>query len=247
MRRFFITPGSLQGRRIVFTGKDAHYMRKVLRVKRGESICAFDGQGVEYSATVGIISPRRVEAIISGVERKGPVRAYRVALAQAVVKGSGLDLVVRQASEVGISEFFPLITRHCMGKMGRSLERKGERWEKIATAATRQSGQNFTPRIHPLLRWKEFLPLCSQYDLCLLPWEKEQEKRLKTVLKKCSLSSPPGKIMILIGPEGGFSESEVAEAIAAGFQPVSLGPATLRAITAGVVAVSNVHYHCQKG
>ena len=246
MRRFYISPDALQGKRIIFLGRDAHYIRNVLRMRRGEAILAFDGRGNEYSAVIGIISSRRVEAVIRSRERKETRRPYRLALAQAILKGSASDLVVRQASEVGISDFYPLITRRSLGGVSRGLLRKVQRWEKIAIDAARQSGESSVPRIHTLLRWEELLLLNAGYQLSLLPWEREK-KSLKEVLQLYPSSPPPEKILVLVGPEGGFSQPEVEEAVKAGFQTVSLGPNILRSSTAGVVAVALIHYHFQPG
>ena len=242
MRRFHISPEAVQGKRVIFAARDAHHIKNVLRMRRGEDIVAFDGRGNEYSATIAIISSRRVEAVIRNRKTTKNRRLYSLALAQAVLKGSALDLVIRQATEVGISDFYPLITCRSLGWLKRGLLRKIPRWEKIAIEATRQSGGDSVPRIHTLLRWEELLLLASRYQLKLLFWEGER-KNLKEILRLYPSSSPPERILLLVGPEGGFSKPEVDGAVKAGFQTAGLGPGILRASTAGVVAPALIHYH----
>ena len=236
MKRFFLAPGSLQGRRMVFSGPDARYICRVLRLPRGAEIVGFDGLGTEYTGTIAILSPRRVEAVISGSSVSAPAPRLRIALAQSLLKGKGLDGVIRQAAELGISEFFPLATRYTIPKFISEGEKRRQRWLKIAVDASRQSGRKFTPAVHPVQGWKEFLSRAVEYDLALLPWEREGERSLKEAAGR--LSGTPARVLVAIGPEGGFTEPEAAEAAAAGFVVVSLGPGILRATTAGIAAVA---------
>jgi 16S rRNA (uracil1498-N3)-methyltransferase len=238
MKRFFLSPGSLQGRRMVFTGKDARYISRVLRLPRGAEIVGFDGSGTEYTGTVAILSPKRVEAVISRTAVSEEAPALRIGLAQSLLKGKGLDGVVRQVTELGIAEFFPLATRYTIPKLFSEGEKRRQRWLRIAVDASRQSGRKITPAVHPVQNWKEFLIRTGEYDLALLPWEKEGDRSLPAAAARLSESGRPARILVAIGPEGGFTESEAAEAVEAGFITVSLGPGILRATTAGVAAVA---------
>jgi len=243
MRRFFLPPGSIQGQRLIFAGKDARYIDRVLRLPRGEKIVGFDGSGREYLAVIAIISPRRVEAIVSEVRDKESDPQFRVALAQGVGKGGAFDLVVRQGTEIGVDEIYPLLTGYCVPRLFASPERKKQRWEKIAIDAARQSGRARTPRIHPPVVWGEMLKLSSGFDLRLLLWEKEKSQSLKSALE--GLKTRPASFLLVVGPEGGFSDREVEEAVGAGFQAVYLLPGILRSVTAPLVALSCLHYHFQ--
>ncbi len=237
MKRFFLSPGSLQGRRMIFTGPDARYIVSSLRLKRGTEIVGFDGGGMEYTGTIAILSPRRVEAVISGTSVSTEAPSLRIALAQSLLKGRGLDGVLRQATELGISEFIPLATRYTIPRLFQEGEKRRQRWARIAADASRQSGRKINPVVHPVENWKDFLARAREYDLSLLPWEKEQEKSLKEVTARLT-GGGPARILVAIGPEGGFTEIEAAEAVEAGFLAVSLGPRILRATTAGVAAVA---------
>jgi 16S rRNA (uracil1498-N3)-methyltransferase len=238
MKRFFLSPGSLQGRRMVFTGPDARYITRSLRLKRGAEIVGFDGAGMEYTGTIAILSPRRVEAVISQTSVSTESPSLRIALAQSLLKGRGLDGVLRQATELGISEFIPLATRYTIPRLFQEGEKRRQRWARIAADASRQSGRKVNPVVHPVEKWKDFLARAPEYDLSLLPWEKERERSLKEVTARLAGEGGSARILVAIGPEGGFTESEAAEAVEAGFLAVSLGPRILRATTAGVAAVA---------
>ncbi len=239
MRRFYIPLSGRQGRRLIFPPPTARHIVRVLRLKRGDRIVAFDGRGREYEAVLGILSPRGVEAVITGEKQALPARRYSLTLAQGLLKGADLSRVIRQCVEVGISDFYPLISERCVVRS----PRRGERWSRIAAEAARQSGQSLVPTVHSPLKWPEFLSLASAYDLRLLAWEEEEKRSLKSVLVDFSPGESPSRVLIGIGPEGGFTRPEVDRARAAGFQSVTLGPTTLRAATAGVAALSAIHYH----
>lgn len=239
MRRFYLPPSGREGRRLIFPPPTARHIVRVLRLKKGERIEVFDGRGREYEAVLDVLSPRHLEAAITAERAAAPARSYSLDLAQGLLKGADLSRVIRQCVEVGISSFYPLITERCVTR----TTRRGERWTRIAAEAARQSGQSLVPAINLPLNWPEFLSLVSAYDLCLLAWEAEEEQNLKSVLTDFSPGESPARVLIAIGPEGGFTRDEVNQARAAGFRAVTLGPTTLRASTAGVAALSAIHYH----
>jgi len=245
MRRFLLPPGGLQGRRVVFEGKDAHYIERVLRLRRGEEIVVFSGEGTEYTAIIGILSPRRVEAIVTAVSRAPSARSLRLALAQSFLKGRDFEAAVRQAMEIGFSDLYPLSSSRCVGELKR-WEKKEKRIAAIIADACRQSGQSVLPVVHPPLSWNNLLTLATEFDLCLLPWEGEKEKSLKAALCAPLPAGVPRGILAAIGPEGGFTAEEVALARAAGFVPVRLGTGILRAATAGPVTLAMISYHLQE-
>ncbi len=238
MKRFFLAPGSLQGRRMVFTGQDARYISRSLRLKRGMEIVDFDGGGREYTGTIAILSPGRVEAVISSSSAPAEAPALRIALAQSLLKGRGLDTVLRQATELGIREFIPLATRYTIPRLIQEGDKRRWRWVRIATDASRQSGRKIIPVVHPVESWPDFLARADQYDLALLPWEKEARRTLKDAAARFSRGGSPARILVAIGPEGGFTDGEAAEVVEAGFLAVSLGPRILRAATAGLAAAA---------
>jgi len=180
-----------------------------------------------------------VEAVITLEKQNTPPRRSSLTLAQGLLKGADLSRVIRQSVELGISDFYPLITERCVVR----TTRRGERWSRIAAEAARQSGQSLIPIIHSPLKWMDFISLGADYDLRLLAWEEERQQSMKSALLDFQPDSSPARVLIAIGPEGGFTRPEVDLARAADFQAVTLGPTTLRAATAGVAALSALHFH----
>ena len=242
MRRFFLKEGALQGKRMIFEGEEARHISRVLRLKRGERITGFDGRGREYIGTIAIIAPRHVEAVITEKKVAPKKLSLRVGLSPAVIKGAGLDDLLRRAVEIGISDFYPLLTSRTVVQPGKKREKREQRWKKIVRDAVRQSGRSRIPVVHPFRDWKGVLCLVSEFDLCLLPWEKEKKNGIKDLLSSSASSPLPASILVVIGPEGGFTDREVEAAVRAGFKTVSLGPATLRSATAALAALTCVHY-----
>ena len=232
---------------MIFTGPDARYIASSLRLKRGTEIVGFDGEGVEYTGTIAILSPRRVEAVISDISVVEEAPSLRIALAQSLLKGGRLDGVLRQATELGISEFIPLSTRYTIPKLFQEGEKRRQRWTRIAADASRQSGRKVTPVVHPVEHWRDFLARAKDYELALLPWEKEGGRLLREAVASLVGGARSTRILVAIGPEGGFSESEAEQAVEAGFLTVSLGPRILRATTAGVAAVAYLQLAWREG
>jgi len=215
-------------------GSDAHYIRDVLRLKAGQELVLLDGSGKSFRANIlgiekDIIKCMIVETISSDTEPQ-----TKITLAQALPKSKKMDLIVEKCTELGVAAIIPMLTERCISK-----EINLERAKKIAKSSAQQSGRAIIPEISPLMPFKEILKHKEEYDLALIPWELEKENTLKSVLKN---SAAPKKIIILIGPEGGFSQEEIALAKASDFTPVSLGKRILRTETAGMSVLSSIFY-----
>lgn len=245
MRRFFLPPGSVAAGKLYFRGAEARYLARVLRLRPGETITAFDSAGREYRARLDSVSAREAEALILD-SRMLPPRPFRVILAPALLKGQGCDLVLRQAVELGIDEFAPVVSGNCVARPD-EVEKRVSRWRRIAASAARQSGQARPPLIRPPLAWEEFTGQRPEADLRLLAWEEESEKTLFDLLGEECARVRPKSFLLLTGPEGGFGVGEVEAARACGFRTVSLGSSTLRATTAPLVLLAGVHLFLGRG
>ena len=144
-----------------------------------------------------------------------------------------MDFIVQKCTELGVSEIIPVVSERSVAK-----GEKSGRWQKIAKEAAEQSGRALIPKISALTDFKSLLKKKNEFDLALIPWELEKTNKLKAILQ----NSSPKNIIILIGPEGGFSSQEIEQAKAAGFIPVSLGKRILRAETAGLAILSMIMY-----
>jgi 16S rRNA (uracil1498-N3)-methyltransferase len=222
------------------TGADAHYLRDVLRLQPGDRLELLDGTGRVHEAEVSSLSKSNVTVKIIRSFLSDNEPTVKVTLAQALPKGQKMDFVVEKSVELGVNRIIPVLTERTIGKNA-----KLDRWRKLAKEAAEQSGRAVIPEIAELTDLASIIKLKPQFDLALLPWELEKNNSLKSVLQPphtSSLSPHPSSIIVLIGPEGGFSQAEVKQAQAAGWQTVSLGKRILRTETAGLAVLANIMY-----
>ena len=229
MPRIFVPQDQLP----FITGSDVHYLKDVLRIKPGDEIEILDGNGTIYSATINNIQKDKIKLDIIRSSKSETEPAVGITLAQSLPKAKKMDFIIQKCTELGVSEIIPVITERSISK-----GEKTARWQKIAIEAAEQSGRASIPKVASLIDFKSLLKKAKEFDLALIPWEMEKTNRLKTILQKSSFRN----IIMLIGPEGGFSSQEVAEAKAAGFIPISLGKRILRAETAGMAMLSMMMY-----
>jgi 16S rRNA (uracil1498-N3)-methyltransferase len=221
--------------RVELTGDDAHRLRHVLRLEAGDRIALFDGRGREWVGHIAGVTKAAVE--VDSLEPIEPVAETRVpvTLAVGVLKGDQMDAVVRDATMLGVAAIQPLRTSHVTvpPKAWQSGAAR-ERWQRVAIASATQCRRAVVPAVRPVI----------DYEMCL---REPAAVRLICVEPGLSIggsewmSQPaPSSVQLLIGPEGGWSEEELTHALAAGALAISLGPRTLRAETAPVVALSLV-------
>ncbi len=244
MTRIFLPPEGLASNQIKITGEQARYLSLVLRVTPGETITILDGAGRRY--TCRIIQAHKKEVLAEKIKQElySAESPISITLAQGIPKGEKMDLIIQKSTELGVKKIIPLITEHAEVRETGKLER----WRKIALSAAQQSGREKIPEIESPVSLSEFLknPPSPPFDkggmrgfLKIIFSEEEKNQTLKKVLKDFK-DSPD--IVVLIGPEGGFSQEEAALAVKSGFIPVSLGPRILRTETAAITAISILQY-----
>ncbi|MEA3548018.1 MAG: 16S rRNA (uracil(1498)-N(3))-methyltransferase [Thermodesulfobacteriota bacterium] len=232
MRRFYIDPKNIDENRTILTGSEAHHLRVVLRLGTGEKIELFDGTGAIYQAIIRDVGKKEVflQTISKQMTNEGGPSVH---FAQALLKGKKMDFLVQKATELGIHAIHPFTSLHCAAQPSSD---KTKRWEKISLEACKQCGRPIPLTCHPICDFSQILQKGNSHDTKLIFWEKE-----KAPLDHL-LHAPVQSIFMLIGPEGGFSDSEVESALKQNFQPVSLGKRILRAETAAFCAMSIVQY-----
>jgi 16S rRNA (uracil1498-N3)-methyltransferase len=241
MPHFFLAPGSLQGDAVTLTGPLASHVAGALRHRTGDHVTVVGDGGRRYRIVLTEATPRCVRGVI--VERlpsDHPPR-LRVTLAQAVLKGSPMDAVLQKATELGVHHIVPLVTRRTVVRpRDHRRSRQVERWRAIVLEAAQQSERAAIPEVddpHPFEEWvRSHSP---GDDTRILLWERETSRSLREHLAQGPLGD---RATLLVGPEGGFDPEEVDFARAAGFVPVSLGRAILRAETAGLTALTILQY-----
>jgi 16S rRNA (uracil1498-N3)-methyltransferase len=233
-RRLFVPPAELGGERLILTGEAHRHLARVLRAGPGERVTLFDGAGGEVDAEIVRIGAREVELAL-GARRAGAATqpAVAITLLAAIPRGERMDLLVQKTTELGVARIVPVVTGRTVARPEPGGGRRA-RWQKIAREAARQSGRADVPAVeepHPLPQ--ALAAALPARRLAL--WEGERGRPLRAALE-----GPPAPTALLVGPEGGLADDEVAAADAAGFVAVGLGPRILRAETAAIVAVALV-------
>lgn len=229
------TPASLNENTTVSLDDQAvTHLVRVLRMKTGDALRLFNGNGVEYQAELEVESKKTAHARVSSVIREDAPLPLAVHLGQVMSKGDRMDFVVQKATELGVSDITPLISERCDVRLkGERLDKKIEHWQKVAISACEQSGRNTVPVIHPPLPANEWAQsVTADVKLVLHP---HNQKPLKA-------ETNPGTVAVLIGPEGGFTDLEVNQYQDSGFDGLLLGPRILRTETAALTALSVLQF-----
>jgi 16S rRNA (uracil1498-N3)-methyltransferase len=219
---------------------EAGHLRRVLRVKAGAAIRLFDGRGQEVAARVASVNRAAVVAEIGGPVVPAPEWTVQVTLAQAVLKGDKIDNVIRDAVMMGVAAIQPLLTaRTDIPASAFSRGRRLDRWHRIAVSSSKQCGRAVVPAVRPARVLKECLESADDFGVKLILIEPA------AMPSGCDGRLPaaePGSALLLVGPEGGWADAEVEMAASAGCLPITLGPRTLRADAAPLVALGVMQY-----
>lgn len=247
MQRYFIAPGQLTSSEAVLTGDDAHHLQKVMRARVGESIICSDGQGREVLAKITSIESGLIRAAVVDELPLLAEPAVNVWIAQSLPKGDKLETVIQKGTEIGATRFIPFLSARTVVQYDERKEAKRiDRWRKIAKEAAEQAHRNRVPDVDAPLSWKQLLKLVKESDAAFFCYEKPSGKLLRTALREAfpaDAAEVQGRsVLLIVGPEGGFTEQELQEAEAAGCTAVGLGARILRTETAGMVGLTCVLY-----
>ncbi|MCR4401797.1 MAG: 16S rRNA (uracil(1498)-N(3))-methyltransferase [Firmicutes bacterium] len=248
--RFFVPGVAVPGSTVAITGQDARHILRVLRLGPGDEIAAVDGAGIEHR---GLIAAARADEVLVVLAEGSDVcrePSVFITIVQGLPKGDKMDEVVRKNTEIGVSRFVPVVTERTVARPDQAgAAKRLERWRRIAREASRQSGRQRVPDVLAIESFLDAVRRTASMSgsgegapgsrLVLMPWELERSRGIRDVVKGCSHARD---IVILIGPEGGFSREEVAQAVELGAVTCGLGPRILRTETAGLVVASIVLY-----
>lgn len=226
----FYSPFALVGAvQIELSPDAAHHATKVLRLRRGDQIVLFDGSGGEYEASIHEVGRNAVIADVGrfhSIERQSPLQ---VCLAQGLASGDKMDTILQKAVELGVSRFQPLATQKSVVRFTEErAARRAQHWQQVAIAACEQCGNNRVPEVLEVEDFSDWVGRSAGLRLLLMPAAAQKLTDIPLV----------DEVTLLIGPESGFSDTEVQAALTAGFNPVRLGPRILRTETAGLVALA---------
>ena len=204
---------------------------RVLRLKQGDSLILFNGEGGEFEAELSEVQKKRASANIGQFHDKTCESPLPIILGQCISRGEKMDYTIQKAVELGVTEIVPLFSERCGVKLNQERQDKRLRhWHSIIISACEQCGRNSIPQLHEAMS--------------LADWQQQLNASLKLVLDPtaadslATLNKPENNVALLIGPEGGLSDGEIKSAIEHGFNGIRLGPRILRTETAGLTTLS---------
>jgi len=236
-RRFFIDPLLDITSPVRLSGSDANHIKNVLRLGPGSPIILFDGKGGEYEGRIESLSSDNVRVSVSAPIMSATESQTDITIAQGFLKDKKMDLLIRQLTELGITRWVPFFAERSVSRPNpKRLTARKARWEKIARESLKQCRRTKMPEITDTMKFDSMLETGKIADIRLIFWENnmgENQSPFRKERKKKTAS-----IFAVIGPEGGFSSTEVRKANAMGFETAPLGPRILRAETAAIVAAA---------
>ena len=204
----------------------------VLRVKNTEEIVLFNGNGKAYPALPEVLEKRRASVQILREEATDNESPLNITLVQAVSAAERMDFTLQKSVELGVAEIRPVISERCVVRLsGERAEKRVARWQEIVVSACEQSGRNIVPKVLPLTTYAQALQQLPQETTKLL-------MSLNRAQKLSDIRPQSGKVVFMVGPEGGWTEKEEQQAFDAGFQSVTLGKRVLRTETASLAAIA---------
>ena len=197
---------------------------QVLRLREGDELVLFNGDGHDYHARLSLVEKRASRARVHTVTANPSESPLAITLVQGVAKGDHMDYSIQKAVELGVSEILPVVTERSILKADeKRLERKLEHWQGVIISACEQCGRSRVPTLGPISRLDAWLAQAPANSFVLDP----------TAPTPLAADTPrPDACTVLVGPEGGLTEAEVAAARTAGLTPIRLGPRILRTETA---------------
>ena len=264
MPRFFVGTDQVSDNRIIIEGPDVNHIGRVLRMKPGEELTVSDGSGTDYFCTINSIEPDAVLLDIQNSWESYSELPVRITLFQGLPKADKMELIIQKTVELGVAEIVPVAMSRCIVRLDdKKAGKKTARWQSIAESAAKQSGRSIIPTVSEPMTYGQAIKYASEMDAILLPYENAEgiaytrkainsikamiAERNSTSADEAAAPTQSGllksvndaiRMALFIGPEGGFSDDEVAKATAAGAKIITLGKRILRTETAGLAAMS---------
>ena len=235
MYNFFVDEGARAGDSFRISGKDHNHICNVLRMQIGDTFLV-SCQGVSNLCRLEHIEDDTVVAEILEEDYRNTELSVRFYLFQGLPKGDKLELIIQKSVELGVAGIIPVEMHRSIVKLDEKKKKsRRERWQAIAESAAKQSKRNLVPEVFDVLSYKQAMAKAAEMDLFLVPYE--NERGMAATREALARIKPGMSVGILVGPEGGFEDKEIALAKEAGAAIISLGQRILRAETAAVTAV----------
>lgn len=237
--RFFISASDIRGDRVELSSEQSHQISHVLRLKPGDTIVVLDNSGAEYNVTLTTVDRKETVGQVTGTQRSAGEPAIELTLFQSLLIREKFEWVLQKGTEVGVAEFVPLLTERGLVRTKSIEDNKLDRWQRIVMEAAEQSHRGRVPQLLPAAPFDKAVQGLREFNRVLIAAPGDGVVTLREALKGIG---SPASVGLMIGPEGGFTEDEVALACANGAVRVGLGPRILRTETAATVTCALVLY-----
>lgn len=251
MYHFFVEPSQIYEKEVMITGEDVNHIKNVIRLKSGDEISISNGvDGKDYRCTIEELGEDSIRCRLQAVKEAQAELPAKVYLFQGLPKGDKMEFIIQKMVELGVYEIIPVAMKRCVVKLDeKKAKSKTARWQGISEAAAKQSKRGIVPQVHTVMTFQEALKYAADMDWKLIPYEMEgtleDASGMKGTKKLIESVKTGDKVAVFIGPEGGFEEQEIAEAMALGMKPVTLGKRILRTETAGMTTMAWLMYHLE--
>jgi 16S rRNA (uracil1498-N3)-methyltransferase len=240
VNRFFIPASSIESDRVRLGPEQSHQVCHVLRLRPGNTIVVLDDGGTEYDVTLTTIDRKETIGHVTGRHRARGEPTAEVTLFQSLLAREKFEWVLQKGTELGVAQFVPVLTERSLVRTKAIEENKLERWRRILTEAAEQSHCGRIPQLEPILSFDDAVLRTRDYDRRIIAAPGDGAVTLRDALR--GITRSPASVAVMIGPEGGFTDNEVALACEKGAVRVGLGPRILRTETAAMVACALILY-----
>jgi 16S rRNA (uracil1498-N3)-methyltransferase len=242
--RFFIKKSDIQSSTLLLYGDEHHHLSRVARIKPGEEAWLFDEQGTNYLAKVEEIKKDMTRLSILQILDKNKPK-IKITLAQALLKSKKMDIIIQKSTELAVTNIIPVVTARTIVKVKEKIRKKIERWKKIALEAAKQSQRSFLPSILPPMSIEKLIERRREEKKLLL--SENRGRYLRDILiensgSELKMQEPASSVLILVGPEGGWTDEEEKYILNHGYEAVSLGGQILRAETAALCSLALISH-----
>ncbi|MCH8498242.1 MAG: 16S rRNA (uracil(1498)-N(3))-methyltransferase [Marinobacter sp.] len=226
------TPAELKvGASVVLDDNAANHVGRVLRMQPGQTLELFNGDGYNYQACITEASKKQVAVEIESACANTRESPLQIILGQTVSRGDRMDYAIQKSVELGVSTIVPLVSERCEVRLKGDREDKRLRhWQSVAVSAAEQCGRARVPDIAPVMTLADWFEYAARCELKLVLHHRTRQPLTQL--------ARPGSVALLIGPEGGLTEEEIAAAEQHGFSPAAIGPRVMRTETAPVAALT---------
>ena len=238
MQKFFTPPECIDKEKAVIKGQDAKHIYKVLRLAPGDPIHLTNGDGMDYEGKILTTGPNLIQVCLTGQHPSATESSLSLTVCCAMLKDKKMDLVIKHLTQLGIVEWIPFFCERSIPTPdSKRLLKRVQRWDIIAKESIKQCQRSCCVSIPEPKKFQEVLDLSGSFHQKIAFWEKSSHP-----LTQLPPASPDSRVIILIGPEGGFTDREIKFAQATGFKAYTLGPRILRAETAAICATTLIQH-----